>query len=745
VLKIKIILSIIIIVKNIMLLRKIYSPKIVISFSSKVLPFDIYFLLLSSRPSLLDLRDTILQRQLYTLMEGNSLFGCSMDEPERLASNFHRNRTDFTFSSNQHNNPIPEPFTNSGKSNWKCHDLTSYATLNYINRMLLEEDIDEKCCSFEDEVALHATEKTFYDILEQKYPLSGKTQLGIPDNSEISGDSSNSSSGESSNGSNQSRPINHFPPNQLNNTCGTVPETELTSQFNKGVEEAMKFLPNFGKLFLSSEHGSSFSMKPPKTSHLVDNKSNSSDYGAKKKFNDDPELDIIEGRAQKQKAVSSYDLVRNEKMDKTLLCRGKKYMDDVTTIREIFQKEMENELQKTRLENSKTTKAKSRKQSENGLVDLRSLLLSCAQAVFRNDHVTANEQIKKIREHSSQNGDASQRLAFYLVDGLEARLAGIGSEIYRKLASKRVPFSDVLKAYRFYLAACPYKRAALYFANQTIFNALKNETRIHIIDFSIQYGFQWPSFFERFSNWKSTPPTIRITGLDKPQSGFRPCERISETGKRLADYAQSFNIPFEYKGIASSRWENNIIEDVVGVNKNELLLANCICSEFLSDGTTISDSAREHVLSAVKKLNPHRFIVGIVNSSFNGPYFVSRFKEALYHYSSFFDMLDTTMPRDNPERLCLEKHLAQKALNGVACEGSERIERQESYKNWQSRIVRAGFVQMPLDQASVKTVKDMVKGLYHKEFVVDENNGWLLMGWKGRILYAMSTWKPNEN
>lgn len=672
-----------------------------------------------------------------------------MDEPQRLLSDFHKNKTRFTSSSNQQDNSTPEPFTSSGKSNWEGYDLTSYATIGYINRMLLEEDINE-ICSYVDETALHSTEKTFYDILGQKYPslpLPGKTPLVSPDNSEISGDNnSNSSCGESSNGSNQSGSINRCPPNQLNHTRDAVPEYELASQFNKGVQEALKFVPNLDKLFLGSESsiGAPSSLKPQKTSHLVDNKSNGSEFGAKKNFNNDPELDIVEGRARKQKAVSSYDLVRNEKMDKALLCRGKKYIEDVTTIREIFQKEMKDESQKTRLENSTGTKAKSKQQLDKGLVDLRSLLMSCAQAVFSNDQITANEQIKKIREHSSQTGDSSQRLAFYFVDGLEARLAGIGSEIYRKLASKSVAFSDRLKAYRFYLAACPYKRATMYFSNQTIFNALKNESRIHIIDFAIQYGFQWPSFFERFSNWKSTPPSIRITGVDKPQSGFRPSELISETGKRLADYAQSFNIPFEYKGIASSKWGDIRIEDV-DVNKNELLVVNCICSEILSDATTITDSTRDQLLSAVKKLNPDIVILGVVNSSFNGPYFVSRFKEALYHYSSLFDMLDTTMPRDNPERICLEKSLGQKALNTVACEGSERVQRHESYKYWQSRIVRAGFVQMSLNRAIMKTIKDLVRGLYHKEFVVDEDNGWLLMGWKGRILFAMSTWKPNED
>lgn len=157
------------------------------------------------------------------------------------------------------------------------------------------------------------------------------------------------------------------------------------------------------------------------------------------------------------------------------------------------------------------------------------------------------------------------------------------------------------------------------------------------------------------------------------------------------------------------------------------------------------DRARDHVLRTIKEINPHVFIIGVVNSSINGPHFVSRFREALYHYSALFDMLDTTMPRSNPERSCLEKHLGQKALNTIACEGSGRVERPETYKHWQSRIARVGFVQMPLERAIMNTVKNLFKSLYHKEFVMDEENGWLVMGWKGRILLALSTWKPNQD
>nr|GMC91852.1 Scarecrow-like protein 9 [Ipomoea batatas]GMC93702.1 Scarecrow-like protein 9 [Ipomoea batatas]GMC97548.1 Scarecrow-like protein 9 [Ipomoea batatas]GMC99611.1 Scarecrow-like protein 9 [Ipomoea batatas]GME17499.1 Scarecrow-like protein 9 [Ipomoea batatas] len=78
--------------------------------------------------------------------------------------------------------------------------------------------------------------------------------------------------------------------------------------------------------------------------------------------------------------------------------------------------------------------------------------------------------------------------------------------------------------------------------------------RVHIIDFGILYGFQWPTFIQRIATRDGGPPKVRITSIEFPQPGFRPTERIEESGHRLADYAKSFNVPFEYNAIAK-KWE----------------------------------------------------------------------------------------------------------------------------------------------------------------------------------------------
>jgi len=177
------------------------------------------------------------------------------------------------------------------------------------------------------------------------------------------------------------------------------------------------------------------------------------------------------------------------------------------------------------------------------------------------------------------------------------------------------------------------------------------------------------------------------------------------------------------------------------------VIVNCLYRfRNLIDETVAVDSPRNRVLNTIRQVNPAIFIHGIVNGSYSVPFFITRFREALFHFSALFDMLETTVPRDDAQRALIEREMfGREALNVIACEGSDRVERPETYKQWQVRNLRAGFVQSPLNQEIVMKAKDKVKDIYHKDFVIDEDSGWLLQGWKGRIIYAISTWKPKNN
>jgi len=353
-------------------------------------------------------------------------------------------------------------------------------------------------------------------------------------------------------------------------------------------------------------------------------------------------------------------------------------------------------------------KARFKKQGKRReVVDLMSLLSECAQAV-----------------------------AFDSV-------AGTGRALDASFLSKRLTAAESLAAYLAYIKASPFRKMLNFFANKMIWKLAEKATRIHIIDFGIIHGFQWPGLFQHLSQRPGGPPSIRLTGIDFPQPGFRPAERVEETGRRLAYYCEKFNVPFEFNGVAE-KWDTIRLEDL-NVQRDEVLVVNCLNRmRYVSDDETVdAESPRDAVLKLIKKINPDLFIHGIVNASYNAPLFVSRFRELLFESDALFDMFDTILPLEHQGRMLYERDvIGRGAMSVVACEGTERIIRPETYRQWRIRNTRAGLKQLPLDLEIVKDVRAKVKLGYHKDFVVDEDINWMLQGWKGKILSAVSCWKP---
>ncbi|WVZ48788.1 hypothetical protein U9M48_000197, partial [Paspalum notatum var. saurae] len=382
--------------------------------------------------------------------------------------------------------------------------------------------------------------------------------------------------------------------------------------------------------------------------------------------------------------------------------------------------------------------------------DLHTLLVHCAQAVGSNDRWSAAQLLGQIKKLSSPTGDANQRLAHCFAEGLEARLAGTGVQVYssRSLVPSVVEY---VKAYQLYLDACCFRMTSFTFSNRCILKAVaagkkkKKKKKVHIVDYGIDYGWQWPALLSRFAAMEGGPPEVRITGIDLPQPGFRPSSRLDETGRRLSSGARQLGVPFQFRSIAAARWETVRADDLRSMDNDdddELLVVNSLCpfGTLADEGVDVdSPSPRDAVLSGIRELRPDLFILCAANAYHSSPFFVRRFRDALSYYSAMFDMVDATIPpRHNAQRLLIERHvLGRCALNAVACEGADRVERPEPYRQWQARNGRVGLRQLPLDPAIVEYVKERVRSLYHRDFFIDTDQQWLLQGWKGRILYAM--------
>ncbi|CAJ2678870.1 unnamed protein product [Trifolium pratense] len=495
---------------------------------------------------------------------------------------------------------------------------------------------------------------------------------------------------------------------------------DSVSQFKRGFEEANKFLPPQPQLLTSLE-SSNFNMVSEKQNPFV----------LKGRKNHEREENEEERRNNKLSAIGGVvdEDELSEMFDKALL----------NVENDCFPNE------KTPSDNGAKALPKKRN-SKNETVDLRNLLLLCSQAVYANDHRNANELLKQIRQHSSPFGDASERLAHYFANRLEARLVGDGAgakTFHSSPSTMRITAAEFLKAYQVHFMSPPFKKFAYLFANKMIMKVAKKAETLHIIDFGILYGFQWPLLIKYLSNREGGPPKLRITGIEYPLPGFRPTERIEETGRCLANYCKRFNVPFEYNVIGSRNWEAIRVEDLK-IESNEVIVGKCMMRfKNLLDESIEVNSPRDEVLHLIRKINPDIFTLSVINGSYNSPFFATRFREALFHFSAIYDMLDTVMPRENELRTMIEREImGREVMNVVACEGLERVERPVTYKLWQVRNTKAGFKQLPLDQELMAKLRTKLKQWYHRDFDFDEDNNWMLQGWKGRILYASTCWVP---
>ncbi|XP_024976470.1 scarecrow-like protein 21 [Cynara cardunculus var. scolymus] len=372
--------------------------------------------------------------------------------------------------------------------------------------------------------------------------------------------------------------------------------------------------------------------------------------------------------------------------------------------------------------------------------DFKELLLACAKSVAENESITANWLMSELRPMVSVSGDPSRRLGAYMLEGLVARLSSSGSSIYKGLRCKEPTGGDLLSYMRLLYDACPYFKFGFLAANGAIAEAMKNESRIHIIDFQIGHGSQWVTLIKALASRPGGPPKLRITGVDDSTSAHARGGGVSIIGQRLADLAESCNIPFEFHGVTV--FGSEIEVEHLGIQPGEPLAVNfAFMLHHMPDESVDPRNHRDRLLRLVKSLSPKVVTLVEQESNVNTAPFFHRFQETLNYYTAIFESIDVTLPRDHQERINVEQHcLARDIVNIIACEEAERVERHELLGKWRSRFTMAGFKAYPLNSYVNGTIKALLAN-YSEKYRFEERDGALFLGWMDRDLVASCAWQ----
>ncbi|KAK7833490.1 scarecrow-like transcription factor PAT1 [Quercus suber] len=372
--------------------------------------------------------------------------------------------------------------------------------------------------------------------------------------------------------------------------------------------------------------------------------------------------------------------------------------------------------------------------------NLKQILIFCAKAVSDNDLLMAHWLMDELRQMVSVTGEPIQRLGAYMLEGLVARLSSSGSTICRALKCKEPESKDLLSYMHILYEVCPYFKFGYMSANGAIAEAMKDEKRVHIIDFQIAQGSQWLTLIQAFASRPGGPPHIRITGIDDSMSAYARGGDLNIVGKRLSRLAKSFKVPFEFHAAAMSGCEVQL--ENLGVRPGEALAVNfAFMLHHMPDESVSTQNHRDRLLRLVKSLSPKVVTLVEQESNTNTAAFYPRFLETLNYYTAMFESIDVTLPREHKERINVEQHcLAREVVNILACEGPERVERHELLGKWRSRFKMAGFTPYPLSSLVNATIKTLLEN-YCNKYRLQERDGALYLGWMDRDLVASCAWK----
>lgn len=90
-------------------------------------------------------------------------------------------------------------------------------------------------------------------------------------------------------------------------------------------------------------------------------------------------------------------------------------------------------------------------------------------------------------------------------------MSGTGAQLYTAITSNTPSTATMLKANRLFVDYSPYIKVSHFFSTKSILDAFEGAERVHLVDYGVDYGLQWPCLIQRLSQRREGPPHLRIT------------------------------------------------------------------------------------------------------------------------------------------------------------------------------------------------------------------------------------------
>jgi DELLA protein len=392
-------------------------------------------------------------------------------------------------------------------------------------------------------------------------------------------------------------------------------------------------------------------------------------------------------------------------------------------------------------------------EEENAAIRLVHLLVTCANDIQAGDYAAATSNLAEARLALGTTVSTTTgigRVTSHFAAALGQRLAAASPS-----NSDAAP--DASELYRQFYEAGPYLKFAHFTANQAILEAFEGFDRVHVLDFAIMQGAQWPALIQSLSLRPGGPPALRITGIGPPPAADGSRDELNEVGVRLTEFARAVNVPFSFCGVRGDTIDP-IQAWMFKLVPGEALAVNSICQlhRLLVDDVDPNSVAAffpepiHTVLCWITSMQPRVFTIFEQEADHNNPALVERFTNALFYYGALFDSMEAMSAHRRTNTtggLGGEAYLQREIFDIVCGEGSGRVERHEPLNVWHGRLWRAGLAQTPLGPSAIRRAAGLLRSLCGAGYRVQERGDFLTLAWHDRPLFTASVWHapPTNN
>jgi len=359
---------------------------------------------------------------------------------------------------------------------------------------------------------------------------------------------------------------------------------------------------------------------------------------------------------------------------------------------------------------------------------LFSRLVECAQAIEGGNLDVADSLLAEIQSLAPKEESTWKRkVVKYFAEALVRRAYGI-----------RPPFPLPSLPFLYEPEATLYKFSKIA-SKHAIADALNSGyKRLHIIDFSIVFdSWQWKSLIGDLERQYGGLQSVLITSITPKLS------KHSDYLRENREWAKGRN--WELRQLICNSPDDivNCISKLRRKRKDEMVVVNW---NFILHKLLAQDGAMEQVLSKVKDLGADIMVIVEQEANLNSPDLSERIEQSFQYYCTTFESRQT--PSQTP--VLREMYFRRQIGNVLACEGVDRVERIESFAQWQNRPSLAGFC--PVPQKADEFKEDFQHCLeeeygedYLEAYGIEEKEGHnILLSWHGFPLAVASVWKVTD-